>query len=501
MTIRMPDRTREVTSTTGTGPYTLEGNVPGRLAFADTVPDGRELCYTCEMPGTDLFEIGIGIYRAATNTIERLTVIRSSNNGQPVSWPAGAKAIFGSLSENLINTNDTTQHLGTWYAGETHAIDRADGNLQEAVIAGDVTITDFVGVGEVLLTLRADAVGNHTVTWPAAWRWIGPTPAAAYAADQIQVFKIFRVQPGGDVYAYETGGESLSLGSQGELFDAPGGYTVDVPVGLKNLMKVWMWGAGGGACPYGNGAPAAALYAVLDLTHPDVQTLLGLYNNQLHCVVGAGGTGRNNALDDDAYCTGSGGGLTGIQLGGYILVAGSGGGGGYWPSGTSNGGPGAYPAGGNGAGYSTSYGRGGTQTTGGVAGANRGAAVPSAPGAALAGGRGGLHNASGTGYGGAGGDGYYGGGGGAWNNVGAGGGGGSSFHNATLFGDVGAPDANGVSSPVPGTGLGAGEIAHYNGTANGPPGNDGHLYHNGTAGQRGINSGDGGHGLIVITFE
>jgi hypothetical protein len=86
------DRVEDVTTTTGTGSYTLAGTPPaGRRSFASGVGVGNTCCYFCT-DGTS-WETGVGTLSAAT-TLARTSVEGGTNGTSPVNWGAGTKTIF-----------------------------------------------------------------------------------------------------------------------------------------------------------------------------------------------------------------------------------------------------------------------------------------------------------------------------------------------------------------------------------------------------------------------
>jgi hypothetical protein len=87
------DRVKETTGTTGTGPLALAGAAQGFRPFS-VVGDGNT-CYYCvaeQLGGA--WEVGVGTYAAAGNTLARTTVLASSNGGAAVDLPAGTKDAF-----------------------------------------------------------------------------------------------------------------------------------------------------------------------------------------------------------------------------------------------------------------------------------------------------------------------------------------------------------------------------------------------------------------------
>jgi len=245
-----------------------------------------------------------------------------------------------------------------------------------------------------------------------------------------------------------------------------------VPDGIEQI-KIKVWGAGGAGRTgsYDNGSGGSGGYAEAYLiVEPGAQLVV---------VVGSGGAfgaddGGVGGWPDGGYGTkgdasgGGGGGLTGVFLGtvsreNALIIAGSGGGGGY-QSGGAGGGYEGNPGGGQG-------GRPGTQTTGGTGTAG-------GDGAALQGGNGSGERLGGRSDGSGGGAGYFGGEGGF--DDARGGGGGSGFIR---------PNGSMSSSLIPGS-----DGSAYDAL---PPRTDDPHYVEGCGvGKRG--NSNGGNGLVIF---
>jgi hypothetical protein len=95
---------KETSTTTGTGAFTLAGAVSGFRRFQDAYSFGAVtgVPYVARM-GSD-YEVGLGILSAAT-TLQRTTVLESSNGGAAVNWGAGTKTIhvgYGGMPQQKI---------------------------------------------------------------------------------------------------------------------------------------------------------------------------------------------------------------------------------------------------------------------------------------------------------------------------------------------------------------------------------------------------------------
>lgn len=100
MALRTPDLIRETSTTTGTGAYTTGGALPGHLAMSDRLTVTDTFYYRAIM-GT-AWEIGLGTYSAA-NTLQRTTVLLSTNANAAVNWGAGTKIICSVAPEALLD--------------------------------------------------------------------------------------------------------------------------------------------------------------------------------------------------------------------------------------------------------------------------------------------------------------------------------------------------------------------------------------------------------------
>lgn len=92
MALIVADRVKEVTTTSGTGTYTLGGAVDGFQAFSAVTVD-TDTVYYAITDDTD-WEVGIGTIGGTQTTLARTTILSSSNAGSAVNWGAGTKNIF-----------------------------------------------------------------------------------------------------------------------------------------------------------------------------------------------------------------------------------------------------------------------------------------------------------------------------------------------------------------------------------------------------------------------
>lgn len=110
MAFVLKDRVKETSATPGTGALTLGGTSVGYQAFS-VIGNGNSTYYTIYDGTTGAWEVGIGTYTTATNTLSRDTVLASTNNGNLVDFAANTKDVFVAYPAEKAVTTDTAQTL------------------------------------------------------------------------------------------------------------------------------------------------------------------------------------------------------------------------------------------------------------------------------------------------------------------------------------------------------------------------------------------------------
>lgn len=82
----------ETSTTTGTGTFTLAGALHGSRAFSAIAGDGDQVMYEARLDPPGEWEIGRGTWRTG-GTLERTTVLASSQAGGLVNFSSGTKKI------------------------------------------------------------------------------------------------------------------------------------------------------------------------------------------------------------------------------------------------------------------------------------------------------------------------------------------------------------------------------------------------------------------------
>lgn len=99
MSLKVADRVLEVSISTGTGAFTLGGTTAGYRTFASACSIGDQVPYTILI--NSAWEVGNGTLTSGT-TLERTTVIASSNSNALVDFPSGQKQVYLSANSNYL---------------------------------------------------------------------------------------------------------------------------------------------------------------------------------------------------------------------------------------------------------------------------------------------------------------------------------------------------------------------------------------------------------------
>jgi len=143
------DRVRQLSTSTGTGPFTVSTTFTGFRTFASVLSPNDTFWYAiASFPGSD-WEVGLGTYSAA-NTITRTTVLASSNSGAPVVFTAGDKEVFITAAASKFLQQDSTGSYGNFTAGTITAAltGAASSNVLKAgdTMTGPLTIQSIAPI-------------------------------------------------------------------------------------------------------------------------------------------------------------------------------------------------------------------------------------------------------------------------------------------------------------------------------------------------------------------
>ena len=131
MALKLNDRVKETSTTTGTGTLDLSGAVSGFETFVEGIADGNTTYYAIVNRDEDEWETGLGtVTDASTDTLARTTVFASSNSDSAVDFSAGTKDVFCTLPASktviLDSSNNLTVGKGDAGVDYTLTFDGAD---------------------------------------------------------------------------------------------------------------------------------------------------------------------------------------------------------------------------------------------------------------------------------------------------------------------------------------------------------------------------------------
>lgn len=107
MPLLIADRVKETSAVVGTVDAVLAGAVSGFRTFASVLANGDTTYYTIEDAANGAWEVGLGTYTTATNTLARTTVLASSAGGTTkVNFAAGTKHVFITAAAETLPPNN-----------------------------------------------------------------------------------------------------------------------------------------------------------------------------------------------------------------------------------------------------------------------------------------------------------------------------------------------------------------------------------------------------------
>ena len=172
MPIKLFDRVKQKTITTGSGTVTLGSSVDSFLNFSSVFSDGDQTFYTIE--GPTIFEVGLGTYNAGT--VSRDIVFKSSNSDQLVNLPgdlntsifvtyAASGAVYTTGDRIITNISGVTFPDGNTqtiaYTGQAGGGGGTDWNLSvegDSTNIGNSETVEFTGQGNITLSRDGNTV-------------------------------------------------------------------------------------------------------------------------------------------------------------------------------------------------------------------------------------------------------------------------------------------------------------------------------------------------------
>lgn len=175
MALVVADRVKETTTSTGTGAITLAGAQANFVAFSAVLSDGDTTFYAIVDDNNLAWEVGVGTYASAGNTVTRTTVLASSNAGSAVNLQTGTKEIFVTNpatqavyldANDKIAGNQTFSGTVTLNADPASGLQAATKQYVDTIAAAGLHYHDPV---------RVEKEGNLVVTYDNGTAGVGAT--------------------------------------------------------------------------------------------------------------------------------------------------------------------------------------------------------------------------------------------------------------------------------------------------------------------------------------
>lgn len=115
--VKLYDRVKETSYSTGTGVVTLEGASAGFSSFGDRYANNEAVFYA--ITDGSQFEVGSGIFTTGPDQIERFP-LRSSDNDNPINFSAGIKEIYVTYPADYTVT--TASGLGDFSTAQASGV-------------------------------------------------------------------------------------------------------------------------------------------------------------------------------------------------------------------------------------------------------------------------------------------------------------------------------------------------------------------------------------------
>ena len=215
--VKLVNRAKMSTATTGTGTLTLGAAETGYQSFADGgVVDGDVVRYVIE--DGDNWEIGSGTYAASGTTLTR-TVSESSNadaaitlTGSAVVFVTAVAADFGVVPDPLLRVNYHETFVAVTSTTNATTINCGTGNNFSHTLTENTTFTfsnppaSGTAYGFTLELVQDAGASGFTVTWPASVYWPSATaPTLTADANAVDVFVFYTHDSGTTFYGFVAG--------------------------------------------------------------------------------------------------------------------------------------------------------------------------------------------------------------------------------------------------------------------------------------------------------
>ena len=160
--VKLVNRAKMTTATTGTGTITLGSAVDGFQTFtAAGVADGDTVRY-CIEDGTSSFELGSGVYTASGTTLTRV-VSESSNSDNAISLSGDAIVFITAIAADIQPTTFTTTVFTATANQTTFTVSYTVGFVEVFLNGSKLSAADFTATSGTSIVLASGAAVGDTV--------------------------------------------------------------------------------------------------------------------------------------------------------------------------------------------------------------------------------------------------------------------------------------------------------------------------------------------------
>ena len=160
--VKLVNRAKMTTATTGTGTITLGSAVDGFQTFtAAGVANGDTVRY-CIEDGTSSFELGSGVYTASGTTLTRV-VSESSNSNNAISLSGDAIVFITAIAADIQPTTFTTTVFTATANQTTFSVSYTVGFVEVFLNGSKLSAADFTATSGTSIVLASGATVGDTV--------------------------------------------------------------------------------------------------------------------------------------------------------------------------------------------------------------------------------------------------------------------------------------------------------------------------------------------------
>ena len=160
--VKLVNRAKMTTATTGTGTITLGSAVDGFQTFtAAGVSDGDTVRY-CIEDGTSSFELGSGVFTASGTTLTRV-VSESSNSDNAISLSGDAIVFITAIAADIQPTTFTTTVFTATANQTTFSVSYTVGFAEVFLNGSKLSAADFTATNGTSIVLASGAAAGDTI--------------------------------------------------------------------------------------------------------------------------------------------------------------------------------------------------------------------------------------------------------------------------------------------------------------------------------------------------